>query len=277
MDASQGLSSNDAKEKLKKFGPNVLPEKPPPSDLTILISQVKNPLVYVLFAAGTVTLLLQHFADTLLIFSDVFLNSILGFFQERKADKALYALRKLVHPKAKVIRDGEIRTIDVEEVVPGDTCVITQGDKIPADGEIIFANRLFVNEAILTGESVPVEKKTKGKLFMGTIITSGQGRLVVDNTGAKTEMGKIALSIQKPEEATPLREQLTIFSKQLSILVGILILVVFFICLATGRGIVEIVVTSIALAVSAIPEGLLVALTVVLAIGMQRILRRRGL
>ena len=210
-------------------------------------------MVYVLFAAGTVTLLLQHFADTLLIFSDVFLNSILGFFQERKADKALYALRKLVHPKAKVVRDGEIRTIDVEEVVPDDTCVITQGDKIPADGEVIFANRLFVNEAILTGESVSLAKKENDKLFMGTIVTSGQGKALIKTTGANTEIGKIALSIQKPEEETPLREQLTIFSKQLSILVGILILVVFFIGLATGRGIVEIVVTSIALAVSAIP------------------------
>ncbi|KKQ98231.1 MAG: Cation-transporting ATPase [Candidatus Woesebacteria bacterium GW2011_GWB1_39_12] len=272
-----GLTSKEAEKKLQEFGPNVLPEKPPPSDLAILVSQVKNPLVYVLFAAGTVTLLLQHFADTLLIFSDVFLNSILGFFQERKADKALYALRKLVHPKAKVVRDGEIRTIDVEEVVPDDTCVITQGDKIPADGEVIFANRLFVNEAILTGESVSLAKKENDKLFMGTIVTSGQGKALIKTTGANTEIGKIALSIQKPEEETPLREQLTIFSKQLSILVGILILVVFFIGLATGRGIVEIVVTSIALAVSAIPEGLLVALTVVLAIGMQRILRRRGL
>src|SRR3989344_2046507 len=190
-----GLTSKEAEKKLQEFGPNVLPEKPPPSDLAILVSQVKNPLVYVLFAAGTVTLLLQHFADTLLIFSDVFLNSILGFFQERKADKALYALRKLVHPKAKVVRDGEIRTIDVEEVVPDDTCVITQGDKIPADGEVIFANRLFVNEAILTGESVSLAKKENDKLFMGTIVTSGQGKALIKTTGANTEIGKIALSI----------------------------------------------------------------------------------
>jgi len=131
----KGLSSAEVNEKLKKFGFNVLPEKPPPSDLAILISQLKNPLVYVLFAAGGVTLILGHIADTILIFSDVFLNTILGFFQERKADKALSALKRLIHPKAKVIRDELIKIIDVEDVVPGDLVVIGQGDKVPADGK----------------------------------------------------------------------------------------------------------------------------------------------
>ncbi|KKQ84991.1 MAG: Cation-transporting ATPase, E1-E2 family [Candidatus Woesebacteria bacterium GW2011_GWB1_38_8] len=273
----KGLSSEEASTRITKYGSNVLPETPPPSDLAILISQLKNPLVYVLFAAGGVTLILGHIADTILIFSDVFLNTILGFFQERKADKALSALKRLIHPKAKVIRDELIKIIDVEDVVPGDLVVIGQGDKVPADGKIGFANRLFVDEAILTGESVPITKNMKDKVFMGTLITSGQGRMIVETTGANTEVGKIATSIQKPEEDTPLTEQITIFSKQLSKLVGVLIIGVFVIGLITGRGIVEVLITSIALAVSAIPEGLLVALTVVLAIGMQRILARRGL
>lgn len=273
----KGLTSEEAKKRLEKFGPNVLPERPPPSNFLIFVSQLKNPLVYVLVIAGIITLLLNQISDTAIIFFAVFINTILGFFQERRAGQALYALKKLIHPTAKVVRDGKAKKTDISKIVPGDVVILNHGDKVPADGELINANRFLVEEAILTGESVPVGKEKEEEVYMGTIVSAGQGTMVVKATGSNTEMGKIALSIQKPPEDTPLKKQLTSFSKQLSILVLILIIFVFVVGLASGRDIAEIFTTSVALAVSAIPEGLLVALTVVLAIGMQRILKHRGL
>lgn len=274
-----GLSQVDVDQKLKEFGLNKLPEQPPPSDLAIFISQLKSPLVYVLLAAGGVTLFLREFADTAIIGLAVFLNTILGFLQERKASKALEALKKLLHPYAKVLRDGKVREIEVEYLVPGDVVYLSQGDKIPADGKIIDYNRFYVTEAILTGESVPVEKKLGGdeKVFMGTIVTGGKAVMSVEMTGDKTEMGKIARSVGEIEQDTPLRRQLAFFSGHLSKLVIFLIVFVFVIGLLSGMNLAEIFTTSVALAVSAIPEGLLVGLTVVLAIGMQRILSRKGL
>ena len=276
-DRKRGLTSEEAEKKLVQFGPNVLPEKPPPSDLAIFTSQLKNPLVYILVAAGTITFLLNHISDTVIIAFAVFINTILGFLQERRASKSLSALKQLIHPKARVLRNGELKTIDVSKVVPGDIAVVSVGDKIPADGKLIEANRFFLSEAILTGESMPVRKKVEDKVFMGTIVTSGQAKIAIEITGEETEVGKIAQKVQEPAEDTPLRKQITKFSRQLAILVFFLVLFVFVIGLLAGRDVLEIFTASVALAVSAIPEGLLVGLTVVLAIGMQRILAKRGL
>lgn len=273
----KGLTSAEAKKRLERYGPNTLPEKPPPSDFEIFISQLKNPLVYILVIAGIVTILLNHVSDAIIIFFAVFVNTILGFVQERRASKSLQALKELVHPTAEVIRDGEIKEIDVEKLVPGDIVILSQGDKIPADGKLVEANRVFVSEAILTGESVPVGKKEEGEVFMGTIVTAGRASMEIEVTGEHTKMGKIAERVQEPEEDTPLRKQIKNLSKQLSILVFVLTTIVFAIGFLTGKDLVEIFTTSVALAVSSIPEGLLVGLTVVLAIGMQRILRRKGL
>ena len=273
----KGLTTKKAKSLLGKYGKNTLPERPPPSDFSILLSQFKNPLVYVLLGAGFVTLSLGRLADTVLIVAGVIINTILGFIQERKADRSLYALKKLIHPSAKVLRDGKKKTIEASNIVPGDIVLLAQGDKVPADGKLVFSNRFFVNEAILTGEIIPVSKKESEKVFMGTIITSGQSMMEVVLTGEETKIGKIALSVQEVEEDTPLRRQLSSFSKQLAVLVGVLVFIVFIIGVATGKSVTDILVISVALAVSAIPEGLLVALTVVLAIGMQRILKHKGL
>ena len=183
---AKGLTSAEATGLLKKFGPNALPETPPPTSLSILIAQIRNPLVYVLVAAGLVTFFLREVADTTIIVVAILTNGILGFFQERKASRALHALKKLIHPTAKVVRNSVVETIDAEEVVPGDVAILSQGEKVPADGEIAEANRLFIDEAILTGESVPVSKKKGDKVFMGTIISSGQGKIVVKFTGEET-------------------------------------------------------------------------------------------
>lgn len=272
-----GLTSKEAEQRLTKFGPNTLPEKPPPSNLSILITQLKNPLVYILFVAGVVTFILRQIPDTVIITIAVITNTLLSFFQERKASRALHALKKLIHPKTKVVRDGKEVIIDAYKVVPGDVVILGQGDKIAADGVLITTNRLFIDEAILTGESVPVGKSQKQKAFMGTVVASGRGELKVEVTGKDTEIGKIALSIQEPSEDTPLKKQLSLFSKQLSYLVLGLVIFVFSIGLIKGMAISEIFETSVALAVSAIPEGILVGLTIVLAIGMQRILKKKGL
>jgi len=272
-----GLTPEEVKDGLKKYGRNVLPEKPPPSDLEILISQIKNPLVYILVVAGIVTFILREIPDTVIIGIAVFLNTILSFFQERKANKALYALKKLIHPKAKVIREGKEVEIDAEEIVPQELVVLDQGVKVPADGELLEANRLFLDEAILTGESVSVSKDQTDEVFMGTVVSSGRGLMKVLITGEDTQMGKIAVSIQEPSEDTPLQKQLSIFSRQLSFLVLFLVLFVFSVGLFKKLELVEIFETSVALAVSSIPEGILVGLTIVLAIGMQRILKKKGL
>lgn len=273
----KGLTSKEAIKQLQKYGPNILPEKPPPSGLLIFISQLKNPLVYVLVAAGVITFFLNHRSDTVIIFFAVFLNTILGFFQERRASKALHALKKLIHPEARVIRNGHLEKIDASEIVPDDVVVLNQGDKIPADGRLIEVNKLFVSEAILTGESVSVAKKDNDKAFMGTIVVSGQAKMIVEITGKDTEVGKIAEQVQEPSQDTPLRKQLKTLSKQLSLLVLGLTAFVFVVGLLKGFEIIDLFTTAVALAVSSIPEGLLVGLTVVLAIGMQRILKRKGL
>ncbi|OGM71424.1 hypothetical protein A3H19_04635 [Candidatus Woesebacteria bacterium RIFCSPLOWO2_12_FULL_39_9] len=272
-----GLPSKEAEKRQKEYGKNVLPEKPPPPSLSIFFSQFRNPLVYVLLVAGIVTFFLGDYSDTLIIFFVVLVNSILGYFQEQKASKALASLKALVHPTADVIRDCKEVRIDVTEVVPGDIVELELGDKIPADGKLVSANRLFIEEAILTGESMPVEKTEGKEVFMGTIVASGEGLMEVSAIAASTEMGKIAVSVQKPHEDTPLTIQLKIFSSQLTLLVIILTVFVFSIGFITSKDLVEMFKTSVALAVSSIPEGLLIALTVVLAVGMQRILKKKGL
>src|SRR3989344_3546250 len=274
---SSGLSESEAKLRLKKFGLNKLPEVAPPSDLSILISQFKSPLIYILLFAGIVTLMLRDYTDATVISFAVVINTVLGFFQERRASKALLALKALIHPIAVVVRDGERMKIEVESIVPDDVCILNTGDKIPADGKILSANHLFISEAILTGESVPVGKEKNDKAFMGTVVTAGNGILLVETTGEETEIGKIALQVQEPYEDTPLKRQLVNFSRQLTILVFSLTAFVFIVGLVSGRELLEIFTTSVALAVSSIPEGLLVGLTVVLAIGMQKILKQKGL
>ncbi len=273
----KGLSEREARENLKKFGPNVLPEKPPPTDFAILLSQIKSPLVYVLILAAAITFFLSHTSDTVIILLAVVINTVLGFIQEKKAGNALVALKKLVTIQSEVIRDGKRKNINTKEVVPADVVVLTQGDKVPGDGKLLHATRLYLNEAVLTGESVPVNKNKDDEVYMGTIVAAGTAFMFVEKTGAGTKIGKIALEVQEKEEETPLKKQLTAFAKQLVLLIAALIIFVYFTGLIFGRGLDEMFTTSVALAVSAIPEGLLVGLTVVLAIGMQRILKRKGL
>ncbi|HJY98244.1 MAG TPA: HAD-IC family P-type ATPase [Patescibacteria group bacterium] len=272
-----GLSYEEVKKRQGQYGANVLPEKPPPSRLLLLFQQLRSPLVYILLFAALVTFVMGSFSDSLVILLAVFINTILGFVQESKASNALVALKHYVISKATVIRDGKRILLDTTEIVPGDIVILDQGAKIPADGKIIFANRFYVDEAALTGESVPVNKNIEEKVFMGTIVSSGQATFEVESIGQSTKMGGIALQIQEKEEDTPLQKQLKTFSKQLVLVIASLTILVFILGILYKFSLTEMLTTSVALAVSSIPEGLLVSLTVVLAIGMQKIIKHRGL
>ncbi|MBW6442083.1 HAD-IC family P-type ATPase, partial [Patescibacteria group bacterium] len=255
----------------------LLPEKPPPSKFSIFIDQLKSPLVYVLLLAALVTFFIKHTTDALIILIAVGINTVLGFVQENKTSNALSALKQFISVKTTVLRDSDRQTIETKFVVPGDIVFLKQGDKVAADGVLISSNRFYVNEAMLTGESVPVEKDVNDIVFKGTTVSSGQAVFKVEKTGAYTEMGKIADKIQDKQEITPFQKQLKKFSHQLLIVIGLTVAIVFIIGIIRGIDLAEIFVTSVALAVSSIPEGLLVSLTVVLTIGMQKILKRKGL
>ena len=274
----QGLTEKQVKDRLKKFGENKLKDKKSVSWLKVLLEQFKSPLIYILVIASGITAALGDFIDAGVIGAAVVLNTILGFYQEMKAEKSLEALSSMLTPKAKVIRDGKRSLIDAGKVVPGDICVLEIGERVPADGKVIKAEDLSVNEAILTGESVPVGKKISGKVFMGTIVSVGIGLMKVEKTGQDTEIGKIADKLtDTKEEKTPLQKQIGEFSKKLAIMVGIISLIILVAGLAAGDPFVEIFTTAVAVAVSAIPEGLAVSLTVILAIGMQRIFKKKSL
>lgn len=273
----QGLSSNEVAAKQLKYGLNILPEKPPPTNLFLLLQQIKSPLIYVLLLAGIVTLAIGHYPDAIIILVAVLVNTILGFIQERKATNALHALKNYVSDKITVVRNGKRELLDTSQIVQGDIVILAEGVKIPADGKLIDANRLYIDESILTGESISISKNKDDITFMGTTVTSGQAMMMVEKTGTETKMGEIALQIQDVEQDTPLQKQLKEFSKQLLAVIVILILIVFIVGLMRNFSPIEVFTTSVALAVSSIPEGLIVSLTVVLTIGMQKILKRRGL
>jgi Ca2+-transporting ATPase len=275
-----GLTPKEVLERQKQFGLNQLEAKEF-SALNLFFSQFKSPLIYILVFAGTVTFFLKDFNDTVVIFMAVVLNTALGFYQEFKAQKSLAALRGLLALKAKVIRNSQQQVIDARTLVPGDLVVLGIGDRVPADGVLVEATDLSVNEALLTGESMPVKKTLAPKekrVFMGTIIVTGIAKMTVEKTGMETEMGKIGHTVEKAhEEKTPLQAQLGKLAKTLTVIVGLITAIVFVIGEWRGYEPLEMFTVSVAVAVAAIPEGLAVTLTVILALGMQRILRRKAI
>jgi P-type Ca2+ transporter type 2C len=272
-----GLTQTVAEQRLSEYGLNVLPEKKPPSDLTVFFSQLKSPLIYVLIFAGVITFFLRHYSDSIIILASVLINTVLGFIQEKKANQAFIALKNFVTQTTEVIRDGQRLKIDVSAVVPGDIVMLVHGAKVPADGVLTYSNRAYFDEAIITGESLPVAKTTQEAVFMGTTVSAGQAEMEVITTGSHTKIGGIAESIQELDADTPLKRQLSNLSKKLVIVVLSLISIVLVTGLLRGNDATEMFTTAVALAVSSIPEGLAVSLTVVLAIGMQRLLKRKGL
>ena len=288
-DIHHGLSDSEVERRRAIFGGNTIEHAHRSSALVILANQFKSPLILILLVAVAIMLLIAHYRDALFIFIAVLANVTLGFYQEHKAERALAELKTYLKQRARVVRGGVEREIDAEHLVPGDVIRLSQGDRVPADARIVFSNDVQIDEAILTGESLPVEKVPEATpesagladqtciTFAGTLVTQGVGTAIVCRCGGATEFGKIATLVAKAEhEATPLQVAIQRFSVRASLLLGALTAMVFFIGVASGHSYLDMFLTSVAIAVSAIPEGLPVALTVILAVGVERMAKRNG-
>ncbi len=277
----EGLSEKQVLELREKFGGNIIPLKEGIAWFSILLSQFKSPLIYILIIIGLISIFFKEYFDVVLIWSVIVLNTLMGFSQEYHVEKTLAALRKLLKPKAIVIREGARKEIESKELVPGDLVVLSSGDKVPADGKIIEEANLLINEAILTGEEEAIMKTIKEEnslVFMGTIVTSGRGIMEVLNIGRETAIGRVEQSLACiKERRTPIQLKLDEFSKSLGKIILIVCTIVFLVGLLYRVDTLEMFRFAVILAVSAIPEGLPIAITVILALGMKRILRKNGL
>jgi len=286
----KGLSEKEIKIRQQKVGKNLLPEEKPFPKLKIFLEQLQSPLIYILIIAGITTFILREYTDSIVIFSAVVLNTIVGFFQENKAIETLRKLKKVVKIKAEVVRGGYTKIIDSSELVLGDIIILNSGDKIPADARIIESHNLKINQMALTGEWLPDEKHSAilpektpmadrdNLVYMGTIIEDGKAKAIVIRIGDKTEIGKVAKMVKEAkEEKTPLQRKLSHFSKIIGTIIVLFCLIIFIEGMITGNSFIEMFTVAVAVAVAAIPEGLPVAMTVILALGMQRILKRKGL
>lgn len=282
----QGLSEKEAQKRYEKYGPNILQEKKKISALKIFIEQFSDFMVLILLAATAVSIFMGEMTEAVTIIVIVFINAILGFVQEYRTEKTMEALKELAVPTAKVIRGGKQVEIPAEEIVPGDLIILETGDRVPADAVLVESKSLFADESLLTGESVPVEKFSdensangeKNTVYMGTNVTGGRGKAVVCATGMMTEMGKIAGMIQDIEtEETPLQKRLDHLGKY--IVYGCLIIcaTVSFTGILRGENLFTMLLAGISLAVAAVPEGLPAIVTIALAIGVQRIIKKKAL
>lgn len=285
VNPSTGLTVEEAKKRLSKYGENKLKGKPKKSLISLFLSQLKDMLIYVLLGATVITIAIGEYVDAIIILSVVILNAVIGVVQEYKAEKAIEALQKMTTPKALVRRDGETKEINSEELVPGDIVIIDAGRYIPADLRLIESANLQIEESALTGESVPTSKdataiyedpKTaigdkSNMAFMSTLATYGRGEGVVVATAMETEIGKIAKILEEDnDEMTPLQKRLDELGRILGYLaIGICVLI-FAVAVFQKRDLFEMFLTAISLAVAAIPEGLAAIVAIVLALGVTK-------
>jgi Ca2+-transporting ATPase len=291
VDRERGLGVAEAAARLAAQGPNQLSEVPPVPPWRRFAAQFNDLVIWILIAASLISGALGEWTDAFAILAIVLLNGIMGFFQEEKASKAIAALRKLSAPGARVVRDGAPRTIPAAEVVAGDRLELEAGDNVPADARLIEAFSLRVEEAALTGESVPVDKDgarvlgedtplgdRRNMVYMGTVVSAGKASAVVVATGMRTELGRIAGLLQhsKPEP-TPLQRRLAGLGKVLVAICLLLVALIFVLSLLRGGKLVDVFLTSVSLAVAAVPEGLPAVVTIGLALGLQRMVKRNAL
>ncbi|PIS34637.1 MAG: hypothetical protein COT37_01620 [Parcubacteria group bacterium CG08_land_8_20_14_0_20_43_9] len=289
-DIEKGLKQGEALERQIEFGKNILPKESPVSRFKVFLSQFRSPLIYILFIAGTIVLFLGDYLDSAVIFGAVLLNTFVGYIQEYKASKALRELKKAIQEQARVLRQGNVKVIDSAELVPGDIFVLQAGDKVPADGRLIKSYDLKINEMALTGEWLASDKSVQAlkeeapladrdnMVYTGTIVEEGKAIAVATAIGVQTEIGRIALILREiKEEKTPYQKKLSHFSKVVGVVIAFITLIIFFAGLLTGSNFIEMFTVSVAMAVAAVPEGLPVAMTVILALGMQRIFKKKGL
>jgi calcium-translocating P-type ATPase len=286
--SEHGLSYAAADEQLKKYGRNALPESKRITFTKVVLHQFTSPLIYVLIAAGVISLFIKEFEDAIFIFLIIIINAILGTYQEWKAESNAAALQQLVRTQAKTLRDNHIIMLDAELLVPGDVVIIESGMRVPADIRLISCNHLQIEEAMLTGESMPVEKKAielkednlnlgdqVNMAFAGTTVMSGRGKGLVVATGLRTAIGKISKSVTEThQERTPLVKRMERFARWVSVVVLVACVIIFVIGFLHDIPAYEMFFVAVAVAVSAIPEGLPIAMTVALSIGSNRMAKR---
>ncbi len=272
-----GLTSLEAKKKLAQLGPNEVVAKRDFGAVKLLLSQLESPLVVVMLVTSLAAFLVRDAAATIVILVAVAMNVGLGFFQEYRAHQALAALKKFLVSQAKVVRDGQQQLVDSREIVPGDAVVLTLGYRVPADGQLLEVADLALDEALLTGESVAVKKTTGDQIYAGATVAVGWGRMLVAKTGRQTRIGQMGKEIETTaEEKTPLQIQLNHFTHLIMAAVGLMAVVIFLLGLWRGVGFWEMLTVGVAVSVAAVPEGLVVVLTVILALSMQRILKKKA-
>ena len=289
-DAQRGLSHEEARARMEKYGPNILAEEKKEHPILKFLKQFTEFIIIVLIGAAVIAGLLGEWIDALAILAIVLLNGIIGFMQEAKAERVMEALKKLAAPTAKVIRDGSLTTVPAREIVPGDIILFESGDHVPADCRIIESSYLKIAEAALTGESHPIEKEPDAldnglpladrinMAYTGTNVVYGRGKGIAIATGMATEMGKIARMLQEVKpEPTPLQRRLAEFGRLLVYAAGFIVAVIFLLGILRGEAILDMFLVAVSLAVAAIPEGLPAVVTIVLALGVQRMVKRHAL
>jgi len=288
---STGLTPEEAQARLQRLGLNELRETPPTPLWRMLLDQFSNFIVLILIVACVISILLGEYVEGAAILAIVILNAILGLVQESKAESALRALKKLAAPEAHVLRDGHLLAVPSRDLVPGDVVVLETGNYVPADVRLVKTVNLRIDEASLTGESVPVEKRAdrvhdadtplgdrRNMAYMSTVVTYGRGRGLVVATGMETQIGHIAEMIQSyEEEPTPLQVKLDQVGKWLGVAMLAICGVVFVLGLLRSQPILEMFFIAISLAIAAVPEGLPAVVTIALALGMQEMIRRNAL
>ncbi len=289
--SEEGLTDKEVKERLLQYGPNKLAEEEKINKLKILLHQFTSPLIYILLIAAIVTFLLKEYIDTGVIMAVVLLNAVIGYIQEFKAEESVRALKKMIVPKARVFRDGIEKEINSLELVPGDIVLLSSGSKAPADLRLFRTIELKVEEAMLTGESIPAEKiistikednltpgDQRNMAFMGTVVVSGRAKGVVVETGQRTVLGQIAKEVGEVSAfKTPLQDKLERFARLIGFAVLGFCAFIFWAGIMRGVKVSDMFVTAVATAVSAIPEGLPVAVTITMAIGVARMARRNAI
>lgn len=284
-----GITEEEAERRFALFGPNEIQDYQTTGVLRTLLNQFRSPLILILMGAGVITFFLQEWIDAGVIVAAVIINTALGFYQETKAENALEALRSYIRTRSRVKRGGNERELDAKNLVPGDIIRVSQGDRVPADARLFFSDDLEVDESVLTGESLPTRKDPKelsasvppaervSMIFSGTLVVQGFGDAVVTRTGSETEFGRIASLIKSRErEKTPLGRALERFTIYSGLILGIFVAALFGLGVASGYTVFEMFLIGVAVAVSTVPEGLPIAFTVILAVGVERLAKKRG-
>jgi len=289
--SEEGLTDNEATARLEQYGMNKLIEEEKISRLKILFHQFTSPLIYILLIAAVVTTLLKEYIDASVIMAVVVINAIIGYLQEYKAEQGVRALKKMLIPRARVLRNGKEKETNSEELVPGDVVILASGTKVPADLRLIKTYELKIEEAMLTGESIPAEKSTsaisednltsgdqKNMAFMGTIVLTGRAKGIVVETGSKTVIGGIAREVKEiGVTKAPLQKKIENFAKYIGFVVLAASVVLFIIGILIGESIHDMFMTAVAAAVAAIPEGLPIVVTIAMSIGVARMARQNAI